>query len=232
MKLPFLVSLPHAGLDVPEELEDYCILSHNEIVKDGDEQAWEIYSELEALAESFQTTNIARAFVDLNRAPDDIRLDGVVKTHTIFNQPIYDRPLPDALIKTLIKKYWMPYHEGLTRLSSHGVKLGIDCHTMASVGPLVGPDTGKPRPAVCLSNAYGTCPEQWIQIMKDCFESTIKDEVRINDPFAGGHIIRSHGNEIPWIQIEISRGDFMSIPQKREGVITALYNVINKLKSL
>jgi N-formylglutamate amidohydrolase len=44
MKLPILISVPHAGLRVPEEAQPYCRLTHEEIVADGDEGATEIYS--------------------------------------------------------------------------------------------------------------------------------------------------------------------------------------------
>lgn len=222
MKLPFLVSLPHAGLDTPDELKEYCVLSHEGIVKDGDEQAWDIYSGLESIVEGFQTTSIARAFVDLNRASDDIRLDGVVKTHTTWNQPIYNRKLENDIIELLIAKYWKPYHEALSRLGRKEIKLGIDCHTMAAIGPPVGPDTGKVRPAVCLSNSHSTCPDEWIQLMKKCFEDAFNEKVRINDPFTGGYITKYHSTEMPWIQIEISRGDFMSVSRKEELVLEAL----------
>jgi len=222
MKLPVLVSLPHAGLDVPEELRAYCILSHEEIVRDGDEEAWEIYHELEGMAEAFHTTGIARAFVDMNRAADDIRLDGVVKTHTTWNEPVYDRELPADLIKTLIEKYWKPYHESLSKLSQKRVKLGLDCHTMASIGPPVGPDTGEKRPAVCLSNAEGTCPEEWIRGMAEKLEEAFKHEVRINHPFKGGYIIRSHAPELPWMQVELSRGGEMTPSDKRRCFYSAL----------
>jgi formiminoglutamase len=196
MKLPYLVSLPHAGLEVPEELKEYCILNHDDIVKDGDEEAYEIYSELEKIVEAFQTTTIARAFVDMNRPKDDIRLDGVVKTHTIWDQPIYNQEIPIPLINKLIDKYWKPYHENLSRLSRSHIKLGIDCHTMAATGPPIGPDTGKKRPLVCLSNANKTCPDDWIKRMAECFENMLNYEVKINDPFTGGYIIREHSTEI------------------------------------
>jgi len=230
MRLPLLVSLAHAGLDVPEEVRDNCLLSLKDIVRDGDEGAREIYGRLENICVSFHSTRIARAFVDMNRAEDDIRLDGVVKTHTIWNQPIYRNELSAETIQTLIRKYWRPYHEDLSRLSGQGAILGLDCHTMAATGPPLGHDAGIPRPAVCLSNADGTCPNQWIRSMAECFRKAFHDEVRINDPFSGGYIIRSHSGELPWVQIEISRGDFMSNEQKGACVLSALTEWAASLK--
>ena len=39
MRLPILLSVPHAGLRVPAEAEPYCCLARDEIIADGDEGA-------------------------------------------------------------------------------------------------------------------------------------------------------------------------------------------------
>ena len=67
MKLPFLVSVPHAGLHVPREIQDICLLTPEEIYDDSDGGAAEIYFELEKYVEAFISSNVARAIVDLNR---------------------------------------------------------------------------------------------------------------------------------------------------------------------
>ena len=100
--------------------------------------------------------------------------------------------------------------------------LGLDCHTMAAVGPPMGPDPGQERPWVCLSHADGICPAAWLETMADCFRETFGDHVAINEPFRGGYIIRSHAEELPWIQVELSRGDFLSIAEKRQRVLQAI----------
>ena len=82
MNLPFLVSVPHAGLSIPPEVKDICILTEDQIYVDSDCGAAEIYYELEKFVEAFISSDIARAIVDLNRAADDFRKDGIIKTHT------------------------------------------------------------------------------------------------------------------------------------------------------
>ena len=44
LKLPLLMSVPHAGLMVPPEAQPYCGLALEEIVTDGDEGAAEVYA--------------------------------------------------------------------------------------------------------------------------------------------------------------------------------------------
>jgi N-formylglutamate amidohydrolase len=222
MKLPLLASVPHAGLRIPEEAEPFCILTPEQVVEDGDAGAAEIFA-LEPELEAHITTDIARAIVDLNRAEDDRRPDGVVKTHTCWNVPVYGKFPPEDVVKQLLDLYYHPYHMRLRDLAKTGVKLGVDLHTMAATGPPVGPDPGIERPRVCLSNGDGTtCPHEWTASLKKCFEEGFGSNVRINDPFKGGFITRSHGAELPWIQVELSRAPFMSNAEKLHAVLDAL----------
>ncbi len=222
MTLPLLISVPHAGLSIPPDVKSICILTSEQILADSDEGAAEIYN-LQGQVAEFVTTDIARAVVDLNRAEEDRRSDGVVKTHTIWNQPIFSEPLPEALIHTLLNKYYNPYHQQLTDLARKTqIKLGLDCHTMVAFGPPVGPDPGKKRPWVCLSNDDKTCPQPWLEKLAECFKKTFENQVSINEPFRGGYIIRSHADELPWIQIEIFRDSFYPNAEKRIRVLEAI----------
>lgn len=221
MNLPLLISVPHVGLCVPPEVERHCVLSAREIAEDGDVGAREIYN-IETVVAGFVTTDVARAIVDMNRAEDDRRADGIVKTHTCWNVPVY-RQFPDERIVTeLLDRYYRPYHRRLTELAARGVRLGIDCHTMAAVGPPIGPGAGVERPAICLSNADATCSDEWIDSLARCFEQAFDHSVSINEPFKGGYIISTHAAELPWVQLELSRAPFISNSQKRKLVVDAL----------
>ncbi len=221
MTLPLLISVPHAGLVVSEEVRDICILSEEDIIADGDEGAAEVYDIADHVA-AFVTTDIARAIVDMNRAEDDIRKDGVVKTHTCWEKPIYSRPLTKSETEALIERYHRPYHARLSALASEDVRLAIDCHTMAAIGPPVGPDTGKKRPMVCLGYGDGTCPEEWIQSLATCFRDQFGDDVTINEPFSGGYITRRHASEMPWVQVELSRDPAIPNNLKRQYILNGL----------
>lgn len=224
MKLPFLVSVPHAGRNIPSEVKDICILTKDQIYADSDVGAAEIYYALEKSVEAFITSDIARAIVDLNRAPDDFRKDGIIKTHTCYDVPVY-RDFPSRkLIEKLLTNYYHPYHQKLKKLvEKETIMVGIDCHTMAATGPPVGPDTGKSRPLVCLSNAEVTCPDEWLLSLADCFQKIYpREQITINKPFKGGYIIRSHSAKRPWLQIEISRTHSIPNEDKKDGVIEAL----------
>ncbi|MCY4663145.1 MAG: N-formylglutamate amidohydrolase [Acidimicrobiaceae bacterium] len=220
--LPLLVSVPHAGLWIPPEVEPICALTPEEVATDGDGGAAEIYA-FEAEVGAFVTTGVARAIVDMNRSRGNRKADGVVKTHTSYNVEVWKRPLSGAEIEGLLDAYHAPYHQRLTELGRSGEwALGVDCHTMAAVGPPLGPDPGTDRPWVCLSNDDGTCPQEWIDSLRRCFQEQLEGPVTINDPFGGGYITRFHAAEMPWVQIELSRAPYMSDEDKRQVVLTAL----------
>jgi len=219
-KLPFLVSVPHAGLKLPKEVEPYFALTEQQIIDDSDEGAAEVYA-IETDVSAFVTTDVARVIVDMNRSPTDRGPDGVVKTRTCSNVKVYHSALPEDMVGMLIDRYHSPYHRRLKELAPKAM-FGVDCHTMASVGPPLGPDPGCERPAVCLSNGRGTCPHERFNCLASCLEKAFGLEVSLNKPFKGGHIICSHSGELPWVQIEFSRGFSLPHTEKRARLLQAL----------
>ena len=229
MSLPLLLSVPHAGTEVPTEVAAYCALTPEQIIADGDEGAADIYALADEVS-AHVTTTVARAVVDLNRASDDFSRDGAIKTHTCWEVPVWDPPLPPELANVLIDTYWRPYHEQLRDLGTSGrFLLGVDGHTMAAHGPPVGPDAGAERPAACLSNADGTCPTRWIETLQAGLARRLGQQVTINRPFRGGYITRSHAGEMPWLQIEFSRAPFSDPPTKRRAVLGALSDLCDAI---
>lgn len=199
------------------------IIDASDVIKDGDEQAAEIYHPLQDDVIAFVTTDIARAFVDMNRAPDDFRKDGVVKTHTCWDVPIYRHPPDTDTVTALLERYYHPYHGRLRDAANAGdAMVGVDCHTMAAAGPPVGPDPGAERPWACVSDGDGTCDRGWTEALATILARELGGEVRVNDPFKGGYITRTHAKNMPWLQLELSRGGFASADQKRAAVLSAL----------
>jgi len=230
MKLPFLISVPHAGLTVPSEVKKICQLTKEEIIEDGDIGAADIYYPLKNKVKGFVTTDVARAIVDMNRAERDIRKDGVIKTHTCWDVPVYRTFPSEEIINTMFGKYYRPYHAKLKKISQE-VMLGIDCHTMSAVGPPVGPDADMRRPLICISNADGTCSQEWMRSLGSCLEEFFKVKVSVNNPFTGGYIIKSHFYQRPWVQVEFSRADFMSNKEKSNLFFSSLkkwYEMLTK----
>ena len=116
-KLPFLISIPHGGTVIPEELKSRINLSPQELLADGDPYTGDIYDVRNEVVSQVQF-DVARALVDVNRASDDLppeNPDGVIKTVSIFNSPVYFTELePDTKdITNLLANHYVPYHSAI-----------------------------------------------------------------------------------------------------------------------
>lgn len=261
---PILISVPHGGMDTPEECRERSDLSALEIFEDGDGFTRQIY-DFRDKAVAYVDTTIARAFIDVNRKRDDMaprNPDGVIKSETVLGVPVYRQGVfPDEfLVEQLLKKYYDPYHQ---KLREHAVKTNItiafDCHSMLERAPRSSPQPGKHRPLICISNGIGqtgknqgdvelTCSfavmNRFAEMLAHAFEIPL-EQVALNDPFTGGHIIRSHFNgDIPWIQLELNRSLYLTdtgfdrecltcdpavVAHLRECVWTAMISLLNYL---
>lgn len=222
-KLPVIISIPHGGTMVPAEIRDQVCLSKRDLFDDSDTFTKEIYN-LEKKVEIVIAADIARAFVDLNRTVSDRppkNPDGVVKTHTCFNQPIFKNGfiLDKNLIEIIINRYYEPYHKRIRdSMQRFKIKLALDCHSMAAVGPPISPDVGKKRNfMICLGNRNGkSCDLKLVKKLAECFQSEFslkKKDIKINKPFSGGYIVQTYGmNPIPWIQVEMNQTLYLTSP--------------------
>jgi formiminoglutamase len=229
--LPFLISIPHGGDKIPEEVRDDIDLTQKDIFYDGDSLARELY-DFKEMVTAIVDTSVARAVVDVNRAPDDLppdNPDGVIKTLTLQGKSVYKSGTfpTDEILRILLKKYYFPYHNKIAvLLREYNIKLALDCHTMFEYSPPIYDNPGQARPLVCLSNrgdekgmpnekgAIITCRPEWIQALASSFSMVfaMEGEVRINSPFLGGYTCQYHfcNTGTPWIQIELNRRLYLS----------------------
>lgn len=222
--LPVLLSIPHGGMGVPPELNGRLAIGEMEIFEDIDGFTREIY-DLEGKVLHVHKADIARTFVDPGRAPEELppeNPDGVVKSHTCFGKIIFrENRQPNSAVTTqLLEKYYHPFHRRLQALVDEKrdrLKLCIDCHSMAEIGPAISPDRGKERPLFCLGNRFGaSSPDAVALKMKSCLVDAFglnEADVAVNKPFAGGYITRHYGNNpLPWIQVEMNRKLYLKAP--------------------
>jgi formiminoglutamase len=217
MKLPILISVPHGGIKIPEEVEELVKLEQPDIYDDIDPFARQIFN-LEDKVKAYVDTPYARTFLDVNRATDDLppeNMDGVVKSHTRLGLPVYSSDLSSGIVSQLISRYYDPFHQKIEEaLKDPEIVLGIDCHTMGSVGGFYAPDAGQKRPLICLSNMDGaTCSMNTLSYLADCLARAFKIPrvaIALNDPFKGGHIIKKwRKSGTPWLQVELNRTLYM-----------------------
>lgn len=220
--LPVLLSIPHGGTAVPQELVGRVRITPEDLFDDGDACTLDIY-DLGDDAASVAKTDIARAFVDMNRAPNERppdHPDGVVKSATCLNRPIYVPNLePEhALTELLLERYYHPFHACLEAgLYAPGVKIALDCHSMLSTAPPIEIDYGHSRPLFCLSNGRGeTAPQELLLALAEAIATSFQIDIAqiwLNDPFQGGYITQRYGGgSIPIIQVEMNRCLYLAEP--------------------
>lgn len=223
-QFPVLISIPHDGTLIPDELKDKLVIGKREIFEDIDPFTQKIY-DLGNKVIAILKTDFARTFVDLSRSTDDLppkNPDGVIKSHTCFGKIIYkEHQQPDEdLIKLLVKKYYHPFHNNLKEAiekNKSNLKFCLDCHTMEAIGPAISPDSGMERPLICLGNRFGeAAPNELIEKIRLGFINVFElneSDVTINKPFAGGFITRIYGNNpLPWVQVEMNRSLYLREP--------------------
>ncbi len=231
-RLPIAVILPHAGLNIPDELRDITCLTPAQIFNEADAYAEHLYQFADKVL-YWEMFPYARALIDINRADDQTSArpgDGIVKRITSYGQPVYTpghEPAPD-LERALIRRYWLPWHQRLAAVAADPrVKLVIDAHTMAAVGPTSYGDPLRLRPRVSVGNlgdrqgaqrftkVKSTSTPEQAQLLARTLGREFAHlptltptgaDVAINDPFYGGENLRQHGGRRqPWLMIEVSR---------------------------
>lgn len=227
-----MLSIPHGGTKKPSELVEHLCITDRDLFDDSDPFVVEIY-DLGGKVACVVKTDIARAFVDLNRSLQDMppeNPDGLIKSSTCHAKPIYlDGTIPSGALKdSLIRSYYLPYHREIQKsFRDLDLQLCIDCHSMASVAPGVSPDKhgSCKRPTFCLSNNDGQASSQeMLELLADCISESFlvgRKEIAFNDPFHGGHITRTYGNNpVPWIQVEINRDMYLKAPWFDENTMS------------
>ena len=222
-RLPAIISIPHGSTVRPAELDGRLSITDRELFADSDPFAAQLY-DLGGGVERVIKGDVARTFVDLNRSLRDLppdNPDGMIKTSTFHGRPIYlDGMEPDEdLRRMLVRLYYLPYHRAIQRgIMELDLQLCLDCHTMEAVAPQISPDpAGRKRPIFCLSNRDGqTSSPEMIRLLASCMAESYgvdPGQVSINDPFRGGHITATYGNNpVPWIQVEMNRSLYLAEP--------------------
>jgi len=231
-KLPFLLIIPHGGLDIPEELCGHENVSPVDIFFESDAGANPIFSIEHSVYKAIHT-DISKLFVDADRAykqVSPITYDGVIKARTSMDIEVFkDNCYPDEIaISNILNRYYTPFHDSIkTALKDFSFKAIIVCHTHAAVGPKNAQDSGKPRPLIITGHtahtdsgikhtaSRETAMELGNIMSKNLSKegNTVSDIFRVSNHYSDGFIVRNYMQTgLPILTLSISRSLFLNEP--------------------
>lgn len=218
-KLPLLVSIPHAGTDLPAGFAERLTDSARRL-PDTDWFVDRLY-DLPALGEaSLIVARTSRYVVDLNRPPNDESLypgqntTGLCPLIQFSGEPLYRAGAePDAAeLQSRVETYWRPYHAAiaaeLERLRRMYPRVLIfDAHSIASEVPRLFPGV---LPDFNFGTNHGaTCSESLQQALDRFATEQLAGYSHVsNGRFVGGYITRHYGQPdrgVEALQLELSQ---------------------------
>ncbi|MGB2831326.1 MAG: N-formylglutamate deformylase [Methylotenera sp.] len=222
---PLLISMPHAGTDIPEDIK-HRITPEAALLPDVDWHLPILYDMAKDFDISVISAEYARYLIDLNRSPENTSLypgqdvTGLCPIDTFAKSAIYlDGEQPDENeIRNRIERYWQPYHEKLSselqRIRAiHGVAILWDAHSIASHVPrfFSGQLPDLNFGTADLTSCDASLQETLAIVMRDSIHAKKYSHV-FNGRFKGGYITRHYGAptmNIHAIQLEISQCIYM-----------------------
>lgn len=227
---PVVVSVPHAGRLYPPE-----ILAAARVGQADLERLEDSWCDLIAAGAVDAGATVvhglwARAVADCNRgegqmAPGEVAMPlraqfsvpgrkeraglGVVPTRLADCGPLWKKPIDQAALQWRLECFHRPYHAALadalaTARDRFGHAILLDLHSMPSI-PIGQPGHGA---RIVIGDHFGATSGGWLGDLVLETAERLEEPVSRNQPYAGGHIIRTHGNPgqaVHAVQIEIDR---------------------------
>jgi N-formylglutamate amidohydrolase len=234
---------PHSGRAYSAAFLAQTILKPNALRSSEDAFVDQLFAAAPQHGAPLLLADVPRAFLDLNRAPDELdpaviegvarhahnpRVTsglGVIPRVVAGGRPIYHGKLPLSEAEARISQVWHPYHRALRQLMDEtharfGRAVLIDCHSMPheAIDGHVRP--GAPKPEVVLGDRFGAAAGRDVMDRVEAAFASTGLRVARNTPFAGAFIAQSYGRPSVGrhvIQVEIDRSLYMD-----EAAITPL----------
>ena len=200
---PLLVSLPHAGTVIPDDLQEHYV-PRALALEDTDWHLAQIYEFVLALGAGLIVPHHSRYVIDLNRPPENtpmypgVNNTELCPTRFFTGDPLYlDGHAPDAEeISRRVAIFWRPYHDALeselARLQAkHGQVVLLDGHSIKSSLPWL--FEGQ-LPDLNLGTANGTsCAPALRAALQQVLVSQSRFTQVLDGRFKGGYITRAFG---------------------------------------
>ena len=223
-KVPIIISVPHAGTFIPEDIRSKMNPELSDKLDDTDWFIDKLYGFALELGITIITANYSRWVVDLNRNPENQPLynDGRVITDVVTvtdfngNQIYQNNYIPDSEeVARRVELFHKPYHEKLDELlqqtkAEFGKVLLFDAHSIRKSVPGI---RSEDFPDLILGDNDETSASA--ELIKATIDSLQNKgyEFSHNHPFKGGYITRSFGKpeeNIHALQLEMCKTNYMN----------------------
>ena len=228
-------ALPHSGKDYPDHMLRRSVLDRAAIRSSEDAFVDRLFDLAPVAGAPFLVATAPRAYVDLNRACDELdpaliegvrrgghnpRVAsglGVVPRVVAGGRAIYRGKLSLDEARGRIRDVWRPYHDALYGLLSDSVaQFGeavlIDCHSMPHEAIESLGSTRGGRPEVVLGDRFGAAAGSDVMDRIEAAFARAGLRVARNAPFAGAYIAQTYGRPSRRqhvVQVEIDRALYM-----------------------
>ncbi len=226
---------PHSGCDYPDWFVRRSMLDRQAIRSSEDAFVDRLFESAPDFGATLLCACAPRAFVDLNRSPDELDpalIEGVrrhghnprvasglgVIPRVVANgRVIHNGKITLDEAKARIDQYWRPYHAALQDLLDRahhlfGQAILIDCHSMPHEAMDGVARTTAPRPEIVLGDRFGAAAAVDIVDRVEVAFAAAGLTVSRNAPFAGAYVTQAYGRPSRRqhaIQVEIDRALYM-----------------------
>ena len=227
---------PHSGCDYPWSFLRTSVLDEHTIRSSEDAFVDQFFDCAPEYGAAFIKAGAPRAFVDLNRAQDELdpaliegvrrqghnpRIAsglGVIPRVVAGGRAIYRGKLTRDEARRRVDDYWKPYHQKLQDLldaahQRHGQAVLIDCHSMPHEAMDGVARSGMKRPDIVLGDRFGAAAGGEVVDRVEAAFATAGFVVTRNTPFAGAYITQAYGRPARAqhaVQVEIDRSLYMN----------------------
>lgn len=230
-----VVDSPHSGMTWPDDFRPAA--PTDAILTTWDAFVDELWSGATEAGATLLAATFPRAYIDVNRAADDIDADlldapwpvplaptaytrrgmGLIRRHALPGVPMYDRRLSVAAVAARLERCYHPYRSALadaldrTR-RAHDVIVHINAHSMKSRANAMNVDEGAPRPDIVISDRWGLTADPDLTAWCAAWFRDQGLSVQINTPYQGGDLVASFGAPRRGrhsIQIEVNRARYL-----------------------
>lgn len=226
---------PHSGRAYPAEFLRRSLLDAHAIRSSEDAFVDDLLARAPAAGAPLLLAEVPRAYVDLNRSPEDLdplliegvgrrtlnpRISsglGVIPRVVAGGRAIYRGRITLAEAQARIARCWRPYHAALRRLmdehvAAFGEVVLIDCHSMPHEAVEGHPAVGGGRPQVVIGDRFGAAAAARIVEGVEAAFTARGLRVSRNAPFAGAFVAQAYGRPSAGhhvVQVEIDRALYM-----------------------